>query len=88
MVATWLAGEGVYPSSTSQPQNEPFARTGASSFYRCLGPLLPKHLGGKGYHIATPHHDKSQIGTNKYDAKDAIRGIWRGYTTSIAVAMW
>ena len=50
---------------------EPFARTGSSSFYRRLGPILPKHLGGKGYHIAT----KEEAGcTVKVVAMDVVHG--------------
>ena len=40
-------------SEANQEGNEPFARECSPSFYRRLGPLLPKHLGGKGYHMAT-----------------------------------
>ena len=44
---------------------------GTSSFYRCLGPLPPKHLGGKGYHMAT----KEEAGcTIKGEAMDAGNG--------------
>ena len=46
----------------------------AFSFYRRLGPLPPKHLGGKGYHMAT----KEEAGcTIKVESMDAVHGRGR-----------
>ena len=56
---------------------EPFARTGSSSFYRCLGTLPPKHLGGKGSHIATKEEarcTKKVESTIKVESMDAVHG--------------
>ena len=61
-------------STRVQPKSEPFARTGSSSFYRCLGPPPPKYLGGKGYHIAT----KEEAGcTIKVESMDLVHGRGR-----------
>ena len=60
-----------------QRTNPPFARMGASSFYRRLGPLLPKHLGGKGYHMATKEEARCTIkveSTIKVRCMDAVHG--------------
>ena len=56
---------------------QPFARTGSSSFYRRPGPLPPKHLGGKGYHMATKEEARCTIkveSTIKVKSMDAVHG--------------
>ena len=40
---------------------EPFARECSPSFYSRLGPLPPKHLGGKGCHIPTKEEARCTI---------------------------
>ena len=68
-------GELVNPECL--PKIEPFARTGSSSFYRRPGPLPPKHLGGKGYHMATKEEARCTIkvkSTRKVKAMDAVHG--------------
>ena len=54
-----------------QPKIEPFARACLPSFYRSLGPLPPKHLGGKGYHMATKEEARCTI---KVKLVDAVHG--------------
>ena len=61
----------------TQPESEPFARECSSSFYRRLGPLPPKHLGRKGYHMATKGEERCTIkvvSTIKVENVDAVHG--------------
>ena len=60
-----------------QPKIEPFARACLLSFYRHLGPLLPKHLGWKGYHMATMEEARCTTkakSTIKVELVDAVHG--------------
>ena len=55
----------------------PLALVCSPSFYRRLGPLLPKHLGGKGYHMATKGEARCTIkveSTTKVELVDAVHG--------------
>ena len=66
---------------------EPFARACSPSFYRCLGPLPPKYLGGKGYHMATKEEVRCTIkveSTIKVKSMDAVHG--RGSVTKAGKA--
>ena len=59
------------------PDSGPFACACPFSFYKHLGPLPPKHLGGKCYHMVTKEEARCTIkvkSTRKVKAMDAVHG--------------
>ena len=61
----------------SNPEIEPLARECSPPFYSRLGPLPPKHLGGKGCHIPTKEEARCTIkakSTIKVESMDAVHG--------------
>ena len=73
--------------SLTKERTDPLARTGSSSFYRCLGPLPPK-LGGKGYHIATKEEAGYTIKVESMDAVHGRSGVTKAEKATVQPGRW